>query len=528
MLLYITLFLEISFSKINDEKNGQCDGIICYNIDDEFPLMYFFENVNEFLCNISAKIIFEEIKIGKSLITCIPNDFKDILTDLMYKNVLMYHVETMIYNLNKFIFSDTKDPGNNTAEEPQIEFISKYEFKIKLSCLDKLKVPEVFKEINYKTFLEKFESSKDNFIKFLKSVEKALDLVIKEKFYCDLVIGKIFIDNIRSYLNDESYSILRHTIGNTVAICNKHSSLYTSEKELSKFISDSIFIYEQSYKLNGKIPKILFECCSDLLIAEILANSHENNDKRYLSGKRDISIFEKNFEQYMQDFLNGRRKIQQKIVPHSTVSTFEIFKYQALIHSHGKIFFGEEWYSIKKNMSAEKPFESMYNDKAVDFSEILYLVDIKNSKIYRKLVQNVKKCFRKLKKYKFIWSKDDEEEIISEFIKSQLQNGTSVLICFRFFDISNERYIKDKKIDNKEIFFNKRLNELKKSMCIDNQNQAFNRLIKKYKVENLLACSRLIRNHFKIALQKLYPNCIIIETKEDYSHDFYLFCIDNN
>ncbi|EJW02873.1 hypothetical protein EDEG_02753 [Edhazardia aedis USNM 41457] len=511
LFLKFWMLLHLSFSRQEEEKKTY-DGIVCYNINNEYPEGHFFELISRHISQISLHIFTQEKHNRKSFIMGLEDSFYKCVTTLIYKNILLFHAKTIIDNLDTLIFSDTKSPLNNATEILEINIPTNFQFCENIGSLSKVIFDPFYDFLSYEIFLQMYLENHTFRKDFNIGLKTTLDILITKKFDSNKFIGKTFVDNIRLYLTDLKYQILTDSIGKTLSIFYNHSSIYTNETEFSAFINYSISKYKTRSNVNGEIPKIFHKCCTDLLFAEILSNLYMIYIGKFKKNKTIVNNYKKIIKNNMNLFLDGKISLKNEINAYKNEYDADDMKGIA------SIFFRPKW-------SENDKYQTKIRHNSVNNNKLGISCDFKakNSIKFKKLYNIASNNLEKLKKFGFYWTDMIKKEIISMYIKSKTGDGTIILICFEFFNIKNV----DENENNyqKKSIFIKRMNELKEHICVDINENEFDYLVEQYKTEYLIKISLIIMSHYKAALRKIYPKCIIIETIPEQLPNFQLFCI---
>ncbi|EJW04194.1 hypothetical protein EDEG_01526, partial [Edhazardia aedis USNM 41457] len=337
---------------------------------------------------------------------------------------------------------------------------------------------------------------------FLRNVITVLQYK-KQFFEEDRVVSKIFINLINPYLSNEYFRCLTTQIANrSTNLLFVHSSIYTNNVELDAYIQSAYLKMINSQK----IPKIVFKCCLDLLIAEILANTFEKKSMEIINEQQKDS-FKDYLKHTLKNFCLGKCKIENKVGYFSEKNIIDYSAKLFEIDSFSLAFFGKNAYSMRAKYANQ---DNVFND---NLPKVVNQVS--------KLIGNfcdfklVKGCILKFKKHKFTWDccRKNKHSALNNLQKCLLF-GKNIIISFDFFNI----------IPGDELF-EKRLDDLMKAKFSTEQIDLYKEFVRTIKLENIEKIIKIIKSNIKDSIRRLSPNCEIFENVSENSHNFYLICM---
>ncbi|EJW01389.1 hypothetical protein EDEG_03983 [Edhazardia aedis USNM 41457] len=546
-MLRAFLLLCYMFFCLAARRIQEYDGVFCYNIHSEYPETNFFLKLDHFIVNTNESIMQIQQKTDKRYINIFKELPNNILSDIHYRILLLFHAKNIIFNFDGFVFSNSIDGIKNFVLNIKIveQFISDEE----MSYMNDIKVPGLFNNREYKDFINVYQVSEEIRLNFHKDVLKTL-MKQQLNFDNDQVFAKMFLDSIVFYLNYDVYTIITNAIKmKTVSINFEHSSLYTNIEELTLYLRNAILFYQNT----SKNPKIFFKCCVDVLILEILANTYNNTTKSQNgNNKKQLELFKRLINNKMKCFLNNEISIENNVPPDFQALDASQFISEGQIDLYSRIFFGKrrlfEKNTIQNNLCIHKQNQKLKSrncnikegnfyiydttDKQVtnftDFKRIGEL-EQKNVKSQKKeetssdqiLTLKIKKFKKYLNDMHFKWSdtENNKESLQTKniilFLEKKIKSISPIYIYFEFFDLKQ----------NPSIFLS-RYKELLYAKFSNDQIQVLTSLIETYKFTYLQEISKILMKNIKMALKRLFPCCLMLERSIPNTENFDLICFE--
>ncbi|EJW04375.1 hypothetical protein EDEG_01390 [Edhazardia aedis USNM 41457] len=324
MVIWKYILFYASFTN-SIKQYSNIESIFCYNIDSLYiEKIYLSILENELPKECYAVMNLEKFKI-------VVEGISDVLLDIeIYRDLLFRCGQNFLDKIVQKVFPFDKKANNKPIwiENLGITTVNTLENVQKIGgCISFHKILQNLKYmdfLNIYTFVYDLEEDKFENLKLFKSksvdiynlfIKDLTDLLLKFKIkLCkNRFLGKFLIDCMSLRINPEIYKFITDGMKNDlVKIHAMHSSLYTDNQMLISYIKKIVFNSDTLIKNTT----IYFQCCSDLLIAEILANSYDNDRKKNV-GKDEKKILENQLENIIIDFCNGVTEIKNNTLSFS-------------------------------------------------------------------------------------------------------------------------------------------------------------------------------------------------------------------